>query len=144
MSNIILVNLPEDFVVRWRKSNAGLMLSQDVMDKYKVQFCEQLMDYYILRRAISEELEKTYIDPIILLRGKYNWNIYTTLSLVLIDVPDQFLHDEIYFLNTHKVSYYYADDNHSNDKFGKSEETAKLKQRYLETAPKPIGFDTSK
>lgn len=144
MSNIILVNLPEEFVVRWRKSNAGLMLSQDVMDKYKVQFCEQLMEYYILRRVVSEELEKTYIAPLILLRGKYNWNIYTALSMVLIDVSDQFLKDEIDFLKANKVSYYYSEDNHSNDKFGKSEETAKLKQRYLETAPKPIGFDTSK
>lgn len=144
MSNIILISLPDEFVKRWRKGNAGLMLSQDVMDKYNVKFCEQLVEYYVFRRTTSDELEKTYLAPPLILRGKYNWNIFTSLSMVLLDVADAFLKDEIDFLKANKLSYYYSEDEHSNDKFGKSEETANIKKRYLETAQKPIGFDTSK
>lgn len=40
MSNIFLINLSEDIINMWRRGNSGLMLSQDVLDKFNIRFCE--------------------------------------------------------------------------------------------------------
>lgn len=48
MSNIFLINLSEDIINMWRRGNSGLMLSQDVLDKFNIRFCEQLVEYITL------------------------------------------------------------------------------------------------
>ena len=143
MSNIFLINLSEDIINMWRRGNSGLMLSQDVLDKFNIRFCEQLVEYYLIRKKASDEFEHKYIAPVIVLRGKYSWSIYTSVSTILLELPNQFVQDEVDFLKEHKVPFYLSEEVHSDNKYSKSAEIAQLHKRYLETAPKPIGFDTS-